>query len=910
MKDSIIKATTSFSTEEQQVERIDPLIYNEATNPGLFNENIHSTTNQNKRKEWTYEFEDERIYQTEKRRKQQAPPLTSFLSTFNNTQITTFNTDDFSSSNSGSLNDLEHIQERENLRTRTQEFSEQAFKNAERYIQKASRKVSSILEALDRIVIISEFLADDSSNDSIHSNQSNGHNGSSLANNNHTNNNNTCTTGILNNKTIEENQPLVLLPKEMTGVLKHHQVEGVRFCWTNVVSPPEPNLRGCMLAHPTGLGKTLTLIAFIYVFMKYGKGDKILIVCPRADITNWLLEWNGWLDLFKLTYIPIYNMEHETESKKIDNIAEWNAKGGVLLLSFTNFTEITGWLEKGVIQSEKELEVTKSIYNCDLVILDEAERIINPSTNLAKSLHLIKTRNRIAVTGIRLLNTCYSLNEYFTMINWVRPNYWTKREFTQLFIDPIQLGNEKESTTQEIELMDQRRFVLNAELKNFIHTKDQSVLKQSLPLKKEFVINFGLKPVQTKLYKDCLQSEKTKKSTFYLTSLLQRVSDHPDSARLYCQKRIFDKQTDLGQDENLLNSDSNCILTNMIEKKPNANTSKSELMFQVLGDAHKGENNDDFAWAESVLTSRYRESIIDNSAKMDCLIRIIEQCFIRKEKLLVFSQYIETLDVIEKIITTVNIITGLPLEDEGQPMKRKLSRNLDYLRMDESSSSHIQNMVDTFNSGDALILFLMSTKAGVGVNLTSASRCVLFDVCWDTVWDQQAVFKLYRFGQKKPITVYRFVSHNTMEERLFHKTFFHPWTTKKTLDDKLYFEEFLEKDEFELKENPKQPIDGNVLKNDDLLANILTYNYNITKWVAGVSSHESLYIVDPSLLSNTQQQASHASYTADKERMQDDAREREKSISSHSGSDYSESEEESRSYFESEEEYEEEDDEE
>jgi SNF2 family DNA or RNA helicase len=102
---------------------------------------------------------------------------------------------------------------------------------------------------------------------------------------------------------------------------------------------------------------------------------------------------------------------------------------------------------------------------------------------------------------------------------------------------------------------------------------------------------------------------------------------------------------------------------------------------------------------------------------MIILMEIMELCCNLKEKVLIFSQSVQTLDCIEGFIRRAKV--------HNRPYK--------YFRLDGSTPSHErQRQITAFNSPNCQEdLFLLSTRAGgIGINLTSANRVVLFDACW------------------------------------------------------------------------------------------------------------------------------------------------------------------------------------
>lgn len=79
-----------------------------------------------------------------------------------------------------------------------------------------------------------------------------------------------------------------------------------------------------------------------------------------------------------------------------------------------------------------------------------------------------------------------------------------------------------------------------------------------------------------------------------------------------------------------------------------------------------------------------------------------------------------------------------------------------------------QEAVDSFNSDPTLFVFLISTRAGgVGLNITSANKVVIFDPSWNPSHDLQAQDRSYRIGQTRDVEVYRLICAGTIEEIVY-----------------------------------------------------------------------------------------------------------------------------------------------
>ena len=134
------------------------------------------------------------------------------------------------------------------------------------------------------------------------------------------------------------------------------------------------------------------------------------------------------------------------------------------------------------------------------------------------------------------------------------------------------------------------------------------------------------------------------------------------------------------------------------------------------------------------------------SAKMDALLELLENLRDNGHRALVFSQFTDYLAIVRRA-----------LDAQGWTHK--------YLD-GQTPASERSRLVDEFQRGDG-DFFVISLKAGgTGLNLTAANYVILLDPWWNPAVENQAADRVHRIGQKNPVTVYRLIASNTVEERV------------------------------------------------------------------------------------------------------------------------------------------------
>lgn len=134
------------------------------------------------------------------------------------------------------------------------------------------------------------------------------------------------------------------------------------------------------------------------------------------------------------------------------------------------------------------------------------------------------------------------------------------------------------------------------------------------------------------------------------------------------------------------------------------------------------------------------------SGKMDTLFELVEPLLEEGHKVLIFSQFVRMLQILEK-----------QCEDREIPT---------FLLTGETKNR--QEIVNQFQEDESPSVFLLSLRAaGTGLNLTSASYVVIYDPWWNPAVEAQAIDRTHRIGQTATVNAYKMISPGTVEEKIW-----------------------------------------------------------------------------------------------------------------------------------------------
>ena len=137
---------------------------------------------------------------------------------------------------------------------------------------------------------------------------------------------------------------------------------------------------------------------------------------------------------------------------------------------------------------------------------------------------------------------------------------------------------------------------------------------------------------------------------------------------------------------------------------------------------------------------------INESGKMELLITILENILDMDEKVIIFTQYAQMGEIIQKLVS------------------KKLKTELLFLH-GSLTQQRRNDVITKFQENDEYKILVATLKTGgVGLNLTAAQNVIHYDLWWNPAIENQATDRVHRIGQENDVMVYRFITKGTLEE--------------------------------------------------------------------------------------------------------------------------------------------------
>uniref|UniRef100_A0ACD5XWD7 Uncharacterized protein n=1 Tax=Avena sativa TaxID=4498 RepID=A0ACD5XWD7_AVESA len=191
--------------------------------------------------------------------------------------------------------------------------------------------------------------------------------------------------------------------------------------------------------------------------------------------------------------------------------------------------------------------------------------------------------------------------------------------------------------------------------------------------------------------------------------------------------------------------------TDIVLRRPGIKTKLNNLLTQL----RKNCAHPDLFNAAYDSNSLYPpvDKLLEQCGKFQLLDRLLDALLKRNHKVLIFSQWTKVLDLLDYYLD----VKGL-----------KVCRIDGSVKLEERRKQIAE--FNDLNSG--MNVFILSTRAGgLGINLTSADTCILYDSDWNPQMDLQAMDRCHRIGQTRPVHVYRLATSNSVEGRIIKRAF-------------------------------------------------------------------------------------------------------------------------------------------
>mmetsp|Transcript_48711 Transcript_48711/g.54492 ORF Transcript_48711/g.54492 Transcript_48711/m.54492 type:complete len:756 (-) Transcript_48711:139-2406(-) len=483
-------------------------------------------------------------------------------------------------------------------------------------------------------------------------------------------------------------------------------------------------VKGSILADDMGLGKTMQTLGLILSNLPKARSPICtLIVCPKTVISNWINQMEDFLTPGRLRVL-IYNGTPKQRSKMIQQVIKNNTVD-ILLSTY----------ETIAAEFEKDRTGLQSIHDCNVkfhrIVLDEAQQIRNPKSRSFRAIQAVSERSefRLALSGTPFVNKPEDIHSLLAFIG-LQP--LSDFKTFKLFIsEPIKDRKRAGLTRLRAALA----YVALRRTKNIIpnlNMPEKTIQIRSIDFPEgehkdihDVLFLAAQAAFQASIDNNTKSADANVNQAMF--SLLLRVRQSCDSGALVSSGHYQVAQEVMGSIKSSKEEHGNATVTAM----------DGNRMIEHLQNVAKSEKDE-------------RLRVHSHSPKVRELLSTIKTMG-HDEKGVIFSQWTSFLDII-----------GNALDSGGHTYTR-----IDGSMGTEERTQALRDLNRKEVSGTRFILCSLKA-AGVGINLTRANVCFMMDPWWNASTENQAIDRVHRMGQTRPVRVYRLVMKDTIEERLLN----------------------------------------------------------------------------------------------------------------------------------------------
>eukprot|EP01053_Blabericola_migrator_P010648 Blabericola_migrator_1__10647@NODE_606_length_7355_cov_27_739572_g439_i0_p1_GENE_NODE_606_length_7355_cov_27_739572_g439_i0NODE_606_length_7355_cov_27_739572_g439_i0_p1_ORF_typecomplete_len937_score173_34SNF2_N/PF00176_23/2_4e64Helicase_C/PF00271_31/9_2e18ERCC3_RAD25_C/PF16203_5/8_3e11ResIII/PF04851_15/1_4e07HDA23/PF11496_8/9_6e05TFIIF_beta/PF02270_15/4e03TFIIF_beta/PF02270_15/0_59_NODE_606_length_7355_cov_27_739572_g439_i035986408 len=441
----------------------------------------------------------------------------------------------------------------------------------------------------------------------------------------------------------------------------------------------------------------------------------VLILVPTTILDQWEQEFRNYAPVLKVIRL---SGSHMSRYKFKSAITHLKTHGGICLSSYET------------VRLQLKFFLNFTWFYC---ILDEGQRIRNPDAQTTLAVKRLKIENRILLTGSPIQN---DLREFWSIVDFISPGkFGTLPVFMEHFGEPIMKAGISHTSLDASRHAQQCLMLLKSYLTPHLLRRTKASLTKAgqdfdLPSKQEQIVLCPLTMAQYQIYVDFLITHNVDKEVS--RSMTRSRGSRP---------RFRGKGA-----------------------RGEGNDIQAKALFYISVLA-KVCNHPDLLLLSTEAPLPEDFGNVKRSGKLIVLSKIL-RTWIKGEnrKVLVFSKYIKTLELIQSMIQDkyqYSILTG------EVPATARLS------------------IVEDFNNNPALNLMLLTTKVGsLGLNLTGASGVIIYDPDWNPTVDEQAQERAWRIGQRNDVTVFRLLCKGTIEEKIYKRQIFKQILSSKVLTER------------------------------------------------------------------------------------------------------------------------------